>query len=158
MRAPRAAQPPRKAGLPVPCYTSPVFGISFTELVIIAALALVLLGPDQLPSAAKALGKVLRDLQRAADDLKDQISSEVDLGEVTHLGDHLSRLGDPLTQLGEPTPRPAVVPPVPAVPLPTAPAPEASAENVPGLEAATAEPLPAEAAPTAAAAPAPQPR
>jgi sec-independent protein translocase protein TatB len=142
----------------VTCYTWPMFGLSFTEVVIIAVLALILLGPDQLPNAAKTVGKTLRELRRAADDLKDQISSEIDLSDVNRLGDSVSRLGDnlgdQLTRLGEPSPRPTLVQPVPSMPLPTAPAPEASAGNVPGLEAATAEPAPAEPAPADGAAPA----
>ncbi len=148
-----------------------MFGLSFTEVVIIAVLALILLGPDQLPSAAKTVGKTLRELRRAADDLKDQISTEIDLGDVSRLGDKLS---DQLSRLGEEPSRPTLVSPVPAMPLPTGPAPEASPDNVPGLEAATAEPVPGAAlaagapavpaaptAPTAAEpadAPAPQPR
>jgi sec-independent protein translocase protein TatB len=130
--------------------------MSFTEVVVIAALALILLGPDQLPQAAKSFGKLLRDLRKASDDLKEQIGSEINLGEVTRLGNQVSRLGDHLgdqiARLGEPSSRPALVPPVPASPLPVAPAPEASAANVPGLEAATAEPLPPDP-PTASAAP-----
>jgi sec-independent protein translocase protein TatB len=148
-----------------------MFGLSFTEVVIIAVLALILLGPDQLPSAAKTVGKTLRELRRAADDLKDQISTEIDLGDVSRLGNNLS---DQLSRLGEEPARPTLVQPVPAMPLPTGPAPEASADNVPGLEAATAEPEPGAAlaagtpaVPAAAAAPsaaepadasAPQPR
>jgi sec-independent protein translocase protein TatB len=115
-----------------------MFGLSFTEVVIIAVLALILLGPDQLPSAAKTVGKTLRELRRAADDLKDQISTEMDLGDVSRLGDQLN---DQLSRLGEEPARPTLQP-VPAMPLPSGPAPEASADNVPGLEAATAEPEP----------------
>jgi sec-independent protein translocase protein TatB len=47
-----------------------VFGISPTELVIILALALLLLGPDQLPAVAKTLGKTLREVRSATDELK----------------------------------------------------------------------------------------
>ena len=36
-----------------------MFGLGFGEIVIVAILALVLLGPDRLPEAAKALGKTL---------------------------------------------------------------------------------------------------
>ena len=131
-----------------------MFGLSFTEVVIIAVLALILLGPDQLPTVARTVGKTLRELRRAADDLKDQISSEIDLGEVTRLGDRVSRMGDQLggelSRLGEPAAR-AALSPVPAMPLPSAPAPEASAANVPGLEAALAEPEPQAPSPAPAA-------
>ena len=48
-----------------------------TEVIIILALALLLLGPDQLPSLAKSLGKGLRELRKATDDLKGQFESEI---------------------------------------------------------------------------------
>ncbi len=109
-----------------------MFGLSFGEVVIIAILALLLLGPERLPDAAKTLGKGLRDLKKATDDIKDQVEAEI--------------YGQPQKPA-----RPALVPPVPMqpVPGPAGPPPAATAENVPGLDAALAEP---------AAAPAVQPR
>jgi sec-independent protein translocase protein TatB len=98
-----------------------VFGLSFTEVVIVGILALILLGPDQLPNAARTAGKWMRELRRATEDLKDQIETEINFDERK--------------------PRPSLVPPVPAqAPVPPAPPPVATAENVPGLEAALAEP------------------
>ena len=100
-----------------------MFGLSFGEVVIIAILALLLLGPERLPDAAKTLGKGLRDIKKATDDLKDQVEAEI--------------YGQPQKPA-----RPALVPPVPAqpVPGPAGPPPVATAENVPGLDAALAEP------------------
>ena len=100
-----------------------MFGLSFGEVVIIAILALLLLGPERLPDAAKKLGKGLRDIKKATDDLKDQVESEI-YGQPQKPG------------------RPALVPPVPVqpVPGPAGPPPVATAENVPGLDAALAEP------------------
>ncbi len=110
-----------------------MFGLSFGEIVIIAILALVLLGPDRLPDAAKTLGKGLRELRKATDDLKDQVEAEI--------------YADPKKPA-----RPALVPPVPVppqpVPGPAGPPPAATAENVPGLDAALAE-APAAAEPRA---------
>jgi sec-independent protein translocase protein TatB len=108
---------------------SRMFGLSFGEIVIIAIVALLLLGPDRLPEAAKTLGKGLREIRRATDDLKDQVEQEI--------------YADPKKPA-----RPALVSPVPAqpVPGPAGPPPVATAENVPGLEAALAEP-PAAAVP-----------
>jgi len=45
-----------------------MFGLSGTELVIILGLALLLLGPQKLPSLARSVGKALRDVRRATDD------------------------------------------------------------------------------------------
>jgi len=105
-----------------------MFGLSFGEVVIIAILALLLLGPERLPDAAKTLGKGLRDIKKATDDLKDQVEAEI--------------YGQPQKPA-----RPALVPPVPAqpVPGPAGPPPVATAENVPGLDAALAEPAGGEA-------------
>lgn len=101
-----------------------VFGLGFGEIVIIAILALLLLGPDRLPEAAKALGKTLRDVRKATDDIKGQIETELYLDERKAA-------------------KPALVPPVPAAPIgPAGPPPPATSENVPGLEAALAEPPP----------------
>lgn len=110
-----------------------MFGLSFGEIVIIAVLALLLLGPERLPEAAKSLGKGLRDLRKATDDLKGQIETEIYAEE---------RKG----------PKPALVPPVPNAPVPgpAGPPPAATAENVPGLEAALAEPALAGAEPSPA--------
>jgi sec-independent protein translocase protein TatB len=52
-------------------------GLSMTEIIIILGLALLLLGPDQLPSLAKSLGKGLRELRKATDDIKGQFDSEI---------------------------------------------------------------------------------
>src|SRR5512138_4045361 len=101
-----------------------MFGLSFGEVVIIAILALLLLGPDKLPEAAKTLGKGLREIRRATDELKDQVEAEI--------------YADPKKPV-----RPALVPPVPAqppVPGPAGPPPAATAENVPGPGAPLAEP------------------
>ncbi len=101
-----------------------MFGLSFGEIVIVAILALLLLGPDKLPDAAKQAGKLLRDFRRTTDDLRDQLETEI------YAGDRKAAK----------SPLVSSVPPVPQVSAPSSPPPQASAENVPGLEAALAEP------------------
>lgn len=109
-----------------------MFGLSFGELLIIAVLALLLLGPERLPEAAKTFGKGLRELRRATEDLKGQVESEIYADERRPA-------------------KPALVPPVPSSAAPAQP-PAATSDNVPGLEAALAEPArEAPAAATAAA-------
>ncbi len=44
------------------------------ELLVIFLLVLVLFGPDKLPELAKQVGKGLRQLRRASDDLKRQVN------------------------------------------------------------------------------------
>ena len=52
-------------------------GLSMTEVIIILGLALLLLGPDQLPQIAKSIGKGLREIRKATDDLKGQFEQEM---------------------------------------------------------------------------------
>ena len=52
-------------------------GLSMTEVIIILGLALLLLGPDQLPQMAKSIGKGLREIRKATDDLKGQFEQEI---------------------------------------------------------------------------------
>ncbi len=114
-----------------------MFGLSFGELAIIAILALLLLGPDRLPDAAKTLAKGLKELRRASEDLKDQIGGELNAVEDAKRA-VTGALANALTGAEEPEKRGP--PPAPAAGRP--PPPVAAAENVPGLEAALVEPEP----------------
>jgi sec-independent protein translocase protein TatB len=53
-----------------------MFGMSGTELAIVLVLALLLLGPDKLPSLARSMGKAMRDFRRATNDIKGTVESE----------------------------------------------------------------------------------
>jgi sec-independent protein translocase protein TatB len=53
-----------------------MFNIGPGELIIILILALVLLGPKRLPEVARTVGKGMRELRRATEDLKDSVESE----------------------------------------------------------------------------------
>jgi Tat protein translocase TatB subunit len=54
-----------------------MFGIGLPELLIIAALALILIGPKKLPDLAKSLGKTLGELRKATYDVKETIFEEI---------------------------------------------------------------------------------
>lgn len=59
-----------------------MFGISFNELLIVLALALIILGPDKLPELARTLGKGLGELKRATDDVTKTIMEDTGLKET----------------------------------------------------------------------------
>ncbi|KMT64659.1 Sec-independent protein translocase protein TatB [Catenovulum maritimum] len=56
--------------------------IGFWELVIIAVLALVVLGPERLPSAARSIAKTVRNLKQTANNLKSELNHELRVSEL----------------------------------------------------------------------------
>lgn len=49
-----------------------MFGLGFSEIVVIGILALILLGPEQLPDLARTIGRFVNDLKRTTDGLKEE--------------------------------------------------------------------------------------
>lgn len=59
-----------------------MFDIGFTELMLIAVVALVVLGPERLPKVARTVGHLLGRLQRYVSDVKADINREIQLDEL----------------------------------------------------------------------------
>ena len=59
-----------------------MFDIGFTELVVIAVVALIVLGPERLPKAARTMGHLFGRLQRYVNDVKADINREMELDEL----------------------------------------------------------------------------
>ncbi len=53
-----------------------MFGIGFSELVLIFVVALLVLGPKRLPEVAKTLGRLYRDIKSTMDEVKSVVSEE----------------------------------------------------------------------------------
>ena len=49
-----------------------MFGIGPEELVLVLLLALLVLGPERLPKVARDVGRVVGDLRRTSDELRDE--------------------------------------------------------------------------------------
>ncbi len=62
-----------------------MFDISFTELMIIGAVALVVIGPERLPRVARTAGHLLGRFQRYVAQVKSDISREMELAELKKL-------------------------------------------------------------------------
>lgn len=54
-----------------------MMGIGFGEMVLIAGIALVFLGPEKFPEFAKIVMRTIRDLRGYMDDIKEEVSKEL---------------------------------------------------------------------------------
>ena len=62
-----------------------MFDIGFSEILVIAVVALVVIGPERLPKTARTLGLLFGRLQRYVNDVKADIHRELELDELRGL-------------------------------------------------------------------------
>lgn len=58
-----------------------MFDIGFSELILIALVALIVIGPERLPRVARTIGALLGRAQRYVNDVKADIQREVNMEE-----------------------------------------------------------------------------
>lgn len=54
-----------------------MFGIGFSEILIILVIALIFIGPKKLPEVAKTLGRAINEFRRSTEEIKKDINKEV---------------------------------------------------------------------------------
>ncbi|MEQ4617518.1 MAG: Sec-independent protein translocase protein TatB [Corticimicrobacter sp.] len=59
-----------------------MFDISFTELMVIGIIALIVIGPEKLPKVARTIGHLLGRAQRYVNDVKTDIRKEIELDDL----------------------------------------------------------------------------
>jgi sec-independent protein translocase protein TatB len=62
-----------------------MFDIAFSELLVIAVIALLVIGPERLPKVARTAGLLFGRLQRYVNDVKADIQREMELDELKKL-------------------------------------------------------------------------
>lgn len=62
-----------------------MFDVNLSELMVIAVVALVVIGPERLPKVARTAGLLLGRLQRYVGDVKADINREIQLDELKQL-------------------------------------------------------------------------
>lgn len=55
-----------------------MFGIGTSELLVILLIALIVLGPKEIPKVARTLGRAMREFQRVTDELRHTIDMEIE--------------------------------------------------------------------------------
>ncbi|RTL55013.1 MAG: twin-arginine translocase subunit TatB [Rhodocyclaceae bacterium] len=62
-----------------------MFDVGFSELVVIAVVALVVIGPERLPSVARTVGAMLGRAQRYFNNIKSEVNRELQLEELKRI-------------------------------------------------------------------------
>lgn len=127
-----------------------MFGISFSELLLVGLIALLVLGPERLPGAARTAGLWIGRIKRSFNSIKEEVEREIGADEIRRQL-HNERILEmeremqavkndilpPAPQasvqpppVAEPTAQ-APVEPAPAPATPPAPAPIASQDKTP---------------------------
>ena len=106
-----------------------MFGMGMNEILVILVVAMLFLGPEKLPDAAKTISKGIRDLRKQTREFQDTIENDTEIGGA--IRDIKSALR------GEDMRRPPVKKP------PAKPAADAAAEAAAGVAAAEAAAIPA---------------
>jgi len=56
-----------------------MFGISFTELLVIFIIVLIIFGPERLPKIAKTLGSAYGEFSRKTNEIKKEFNDAIDI-------------------------------------------------------------------------------
>ena len=62
-----------------------MFDVGFWEIVFILVLALVIIGPERLPGAARQLGFFVGKARRYIEGVRSEVESELDIGEFKRM-------------------------------------------------------------------------
>lgn len=134
-----------------------MFGMGMGELLLILVVALLVVGPDKLPNAARTIGKGIRDFRKHTQELQNTLEADEKLGEAVRELKSALR-DDPMRVVNRvATPRPPPTPPAPPAIAPSgttpSPAPGVTVTPAAGAVARDEEPPVAEAAPAGESAP-----
>lgn len=73
-----------------------MFDFSFTELVVVLLVALVVIGPERLPKVARTLGHLWGRTQRYVNKMKSDIARDMELEELKQLKNKMQSEADTL--------------------------------------------------------------
>ncbi|MDR0587375.1 MAG: Sec-independent protein translocase protein TatB [Burkholderiales bacterium] len=74
-----------------------MFDISFSEMLVIAVVAVVVVGPKRLPKTVRTIAHLLGRAQRYVSDIKSDIEREIQIEEIRNLKNSVDGLGKELT-------------------------------------------------------------
>lgn len=62
-----------------------MFDVAFSEIIVIAVVALIVIGPEKLPKVARTLGALTGRMQRYVAQVKEEVNREVRFQELQQL-------------------------------------------------------------------------
>lgn len=133
-----------------------MFGISFSELLLVGLVALLVLGPERLPGAARTAGLWVGRLKRSFNAIKQEVEREIGADEIRRQlhNEHILSLEQEARKIFTPTqqePTPVEHVGTQTILAPAAavdPTPAPTAEPAPVVAAMSVEPVAPAAAPT----------
>ncbi|MHA6128018.1 Sec-independent protein translocase protein TatB [Pseudomonas fluorescens group sp. PF-1] len=136
-----------------------MFGISFSELLLVGLVALLVLGPERLPGAARTAGLWVGRLKRSFNAIKQEVEREIGADEIRRQlhNEHILSLEQEARKIFTPTqqePTPVEHVGEQSIHTPSAPTPTpvvATTEAAPVVAAPAVEPAAPAAAPVAPA-------
>ena len=105
-----------------------MFGISFSELLLVGLVALLVLGPERLPGAARTAGLWIGRLKRSFNAIKQEVEREIGADEIRRQlhNEHILSMEEEAKKILAP-----LQPPAPAVPTEPLATPEQPVPAVP---------------------------
>lgn len=107
-----------------------MFGISFSELLLVGLVALLVLGPERLPGAARTAGLWIGRLKRSFNAIKMEVEREIGADDIRRQlhNEHILQMEQEAKRILNPLVPPAQPPATPETPV------------TPAVEAAPAQP------------------
>ncbi len=68
-----------------------MFDVSFSELMVIAVVALIVIGPEKLPKVARTVGALVGRIQRYVATVKEEVNRETRFAELQQLQEEIQR-------------------------------------------------------------------
>lgn len=69
-----------------------MFNLGLSEMILIGIIALIFIGPKQLPEIARTIGRMLNEFKRASDDLTSSITNPGNYEKKPHANQKLSEI------------------------------------------------------------------
>ena len=109
-----------------------MFDIAWSEMVVIAIVALVVVGPRDLPPLMRQMGKAIRTMKRMASDFQGQFNDAMKDSEFESLKKELDELRNSATTGFSDAPRPDTPnpPPAPQQPAVSPPAQSKTSDDI----------------------------